>query len=547
MPSRLLQGRGSVAVTTTATKRKRKPQQKRGSPAPTLGPYVCAWIERNLVHGEGDYYGRPFRLLKFQKRFIWNAYELQPDGDRRYRRVLWGLPSGNGKTEIAAALACAELAGPVICKGFRANGAPIAGLRVSPDIPVAAASFEQADLLFGAARVMLAEGPLAEYVEAWDTEILLKDRPGRIYRVAAKAGTNDGKRPTFFVADELHEWNCTCTHPGGVHVGACKARVYTVLSKGRAKRRGAWELVISTAGWNSTSLLGDMYREGMSLLETGQGDERYLFDWVQSVEKTDERGEPIKVDLTDRKELTTAIREANPGIDEFLSMENLLSDAGHMPEFEFRRYHLNQWTEAPDHWLKTGTWDECVGETAPPADGVEVVLGLDGSYDGDSTAVVGATVEDIPHIFVVGAWEKPPDDKEWRVDILDVEAAIATACGKWRVKWVGCDPYRWQRSMAVMNEAGFPVLEWPSHLPSRMVPACATFFDMVIDKKLTHDGDPRLAKHLDHCIIKIDSRGPRITKDHKDSVRRIDLAVCAVIVMDLVVRARNAGSWKVIE
>ncbi len=531
---------------TTLAKRKRKRPKKRVAPVPTLGPYVCAWIERNLVHGEGDYYGKPFRLLRFQKRFIWHAYELQPDGNRRYRRVLWGLPSGNGKTEIAAALACAELAGPVICEGFHVDGQPIAGLRLSPDIPVAAASFEQADLLFGAAKVMLTQGPLAEYADAWDTEILLKDRPGRIYRVAAKAGTNDGKRPTFFVADELHEWECTCGKPGGIHVRACKARVYTVLSKGRAKRRGAWELVISTAGWNSNSLLGDMYREGVSLRETSQGDKRFFFDWVQCSEK-DDAEEADRIDLADPKALTAALREANPAIGEFLSLENLLSDAEHMPEFEFRRYHLNQWTAAPNHWIPSGKWDDCAVETEPPEDGAQIVLALDGSYNGDSTAVLGATVEEKPHVFVLGAWEKPPDDDKWRVDILDVEATIAKACARWQVRWVGCDPYRWQRSMAIMDEQGLPILEWPSHLPSRMVPACASFYDMVIDKELTHDGDPRLAKHLDHCIVKIDARGPRITKDHKDSVRRIDLAVCAVIAIDLVVRARNAGSWKVIE
>ena len=41
---------------TAAARPKRKRPKKRAPPVPTLGPYVCAWIERNLVHGEGDYY-----------------------------------------------------------------------------------------------------------------------------------------------------------------------------------------------------------------------------------------------------------------------------------------------------------------------------------------------------------------------------------------------------------------------------------------------------------------------------------------------------------
>lgn len=513
---------------TTLAKRRPKRQQKREVSAPTLGPYVCAWIERHLVHGEGDYYGQPFLLRLSQKRFIWNAYELERDGSRRYTRVLLGLPKGNGKTEIAAALSCVELAGPVVFDGWAADGSPRAKRRLSPDIPIAAASFEQADLLFGAARIMVSEGNLADFFEPYDTEILLKDDPGQIYRVAAVAGTNDGRRPTFFLADEVHEW-----------LGK-KERVHLVLSNGRAKRADAWELSISTAGWDMSSLLGRMYQHGKDLEAGRLDDPRFLFEWHEPSN--------LEVDLRDIEALEVAIREANPAADDFVSVETLLERALEMPEYEFRRYHLNQWTAAPDSWLPDGAWDGCAGAAEPPLDGMQIVMGFDGSYSGDSTAIVGATVEDNPHLFVVGAWEKPEEGGDgWRVDIPDVEETIRKACARWRVRWVGCDPYRWQRTMAVLNEQGFPILEWPSHVPSRMVPACATFYDMVIDKGLTHDGDPRLARHLDHCIVKIDSRGPRITKDHKDSVRRIDLAVCAVIAIDLVVRARNASGWKVIE
>jgi len=131
---------------------------------PSRGGEVCAWIEEFLVHGEGDLFGRPFRLTPEQRAFIWRCYEHDEQGRRRYRRVLYGRPKGYGKTELAAAIALAELAGPT---------APAA-----PNIPVAAASFDQADLLFGAAKAMVAEGPLADYFETFDTEILRVDGPG---------------------------------------------------------------------------------------------------------------------------------------------------------------------------------------------------------------------------------------------------------------------------------------------------------------------------------------------------------------------------------
>jgi len=131
----------------------------------------------------------------------------------------WVRRKATARLNYSAAIALAELAGPK---------APL-----SPNIPIAAASFEQADLLFGTARIMLTQGPLARLFEVYDTEILIKDRPGRMYRVAAAAGTNDGGRPTCFIADELHEWTGN------------KERVDLVLSNSLAKRAEALELNIN--------------------------------------------------------------------------------------------------------------------------------------------------------------------------------------------------------------------------------------------------------------------------------------------------------------
>ena len=47
-----------------------------------------------------------------------------------------------------------------------------------------------------------------------------------------------------------------------------------------------------------------------------------------------------------------------------------------------------------------------------------------------------------------------------------------------------------------------------------------------------HYGDARLARHIDHCVLKTDGKGPRIVKEHKMSPRKIDLAVCAVVAHD---------------
>jgi phage terminase large subunit-like protein len=49
--------------------------------------------------------------------------------------------------------------------------------------------------------------------------------------------------------------------------------------------------------------------------------------------------------------------------------------------------------------------------------------------------------------------------------------------------------------------------------------------------ELTHDGDPTLARHVANAILREDSRGARLAKEHKDSKQRIDAAVAAVMAM----------------
>src|SRR5690606_35544531 len=141
-PGRLATSTACWSMTTATKPTKRTRGSLRSEAPPTLGPWVCRWIERFLVHSQGDYLGQPFRLRPWQKAFIYRAYELLPDGSRRYDRALLGVGKGNGKTELAAALALAELAGPVVFDGWERPGVPRRPVpRTAPDIPIAAASF----------------------------------------------------------------------------------------------------------------------------------------------------------------------------------------------------------------------------------------------------------------------------------------------------------------------------------------------------------------------------------------------------------------------
>ena len=155
----------------------------------------------------------------------------------------------------------------------------------------------------------------------------------------------------------------------------------------------------------------------------------------------------------------------------------------------------------------------------------DVVLALDGSFSQDCTALVACTIDPQPHLDVAACWEPPPDP-DYRVPVADVEQAIRDACCRWTVPEVVCDPFRWTRTLQALEAEGLPMVEFPQS-PARMTPATTGLYEAVVNRRVTHAGDTRLARHVANAAVKEDARGTRITKASKHSTRRIDLAVAA--------------------
>jgi phage terminase large subunit-like protein len=253
-------------------------------------------------------------------------------------------------------------------------------------------------------------------------------------------------------------------------------------------------------------------------------DDEFLFVWW---------GCPAdRYDLDTDEGLLAAVRDANPAADLFLNVRDVAARYHQIPPNEFYRYHLGLWVVGAQAWLPDGAWDACIDLGVTISDGAQVCLGFDGSFNNDSTALVVVSCGDVPHIDVVECWERTPQDAaDWTVPILDVEDAIRAACRKWQVREVVCDPFRWARTYQILADENLPIVEFPQN-PSRMTPATQRFFEAVMNHGLTHSGDARLARHISNTVLKTDSRGSRISKEHKHSSRKIDLAVAAVMAFD---------------
>jgi phage terminase large subunit-like protein len=445
------------------------------------GARAVRFIERYVTVPKGTGARRRMRLRPWQRGIVHGVLD-----EPRPRQALVSIPAGNGKSTLAAAMGL---------YGLLADG--VEGAQVL----VVASDERQARIIQNTARRMVElDQDLADRVQVFKDH-LLEPRSNSVFMaLPADPGALQGWDPSLAIVDELH---------------VVTDDVYEAMEARAGKREQSLLLAISTppkAGQDDSVMrrLVDHGRE--------QSDPSFFFR---------EFAAPAGCPVDDE----AAWEVANPALDDFLHRDALRATLPpKMREAAFRRYRLGQWVPVEDAWLPDGAWSACADLTREIPDGAEVVAALDGSFSRDCTAVVVATVEDHPHVHLYQLWEAPEGARDWRVPVVQVEDAIRAACLRWRVLEVAADPYRWQRSLEVLDGDGLPVHEFFQNA-ARMGPATARLYQLVVDGMLSHDGTPSLARHMANAILRQDSRGARLAKERKDSRRRIDAAVAAVMAV----------------
>ena len=445
--------------------------------------------------------GDPLHLRDWQKELVRHVFAGDERG-YRHRINLIGQPRKNGKSALASVFGLYGLV-------LGARGAEVYSV---------AAEKDQARIVFADAKRMVEASEELSAITKLYRDAIELPKAGSVYRVlSAEAYSKEGLNPSLTVFDELH------AQPS--------RELFDVMSLAMGARKSAQLIAITTAGVKTDSTGQDsiaysLYQYGQRVARGEVDDPTFFMSWWEADQEADHRE-------------SETWKQANPGFDDICSAEDFESAVRRTPEAEFRTKRCNQWVSSQISWLPTGSWDTCAGETS--LEGKDYILGLDGSFSGDATVVTYATIEDIPQVGIVGAWEKDAQihDDTWRVDVLEVEETIRQFVAKNpNVKEIACDPYRWTRTMQVLMEEGYPIVEYPSTNARRMVPACAKFYDAVVDQKMIHDGNPLLARHLSNAVIKIDQLGPRIVKENRASQRRIDAAVAAVLAFDRATASR---------
>ena len=465
-------------------------KRSRGNDIADFAEALCKITKDSIAgHAGEDLIFRPW-----QRELTKQLFAVKADGTFRHRIGLIGLPRKNGKSAWLSAVALESLV-------LGAQGG---------EIYSCAAEKEQAKIVFNTAKEMVRLHPeLSELLTVYK-DTILNPKTGSVYRaLSSDAFSKEGLNPTLVCFDELH------AQPN--------RELFDVMSLAMGARIEPMLVAITTAGVKSDSSGRDsicfsLYEYGKRIALGEVDDPSFFFAWWEANNDGDYRD-------------TSAWKEANPGFDDIVAADDFASAILRTPEAEFKTKRLNIWTSVSDTWLPHGAWD-VLSDSREIPDGSDVVLGFDGSFNGDCTAIVAVSVGEVPHIMPVAVWEKPDEaDASWQIPVLEVEDAIRAAATRWQVLEIACDPYRWARTFQVLDDEGLPVVTFPQ-TASRMTPATTRFFESVVNSTLTHNGDARLARHIANAQLRTDNRGSRLAKEAKGSKRRIDLAVSSVMALE---------------
>lgn len=460
----------------------------------------------------------PWHLDEWQKDFLREAHRFE-GGKRVFREIWLGIPRGNAKTPLASGHGLDSLLPP-----WGAH---------HPLVIQVAGSAEQARIGTDYAKFWVqgteeAPGPLNPYIETRSSSLHLEEGEFRVLSSDGRLG--HGRKPTVGIVDEA--WLLQ-TFRERQSVIALQTALFKVPY--------SYILGISTAGYDLTSLLGEVYTAAMQLDVEKRGDflriardeaSGFLLWWYSAPEDLD----PTEMS---RDELLWAVRGANPG--SWVDHEAIVDSFGRpgADVLELRRLHLNQWTVVKGAWLPTGCWRGLEAPELEIPDGAPVYVGIDAAHSFDTTAVAWAWQNPEGRVVVRSrVWsvrrEAPADVYLDGATTLDNEAHVepfVRALGdKYDVQEVAYDP-RYFQSEARHLEDRFVVAEvTPSS--SEMRTLVSEFYKMATGGRVAHAGRTAsgrvLEAHVNATAGQKTPQGWRIEKLWPPA-HPIDATVAAII------------------
>jgi len=504
-------------------------------PEHTLGWGFLAWCGRWLQESRGV----PWRFTLEQARFLLWWYAVDPNGRFLYRDGVFQRLKGHGKDPLGACLGLGEMFGPVRVADW-VDGQPVGGDCGTAWVQTAAVSLKQTKntmrLIPGLAS---AEARLRYGVQIGREQVHGLGDERFMEAVTSSPATLEGARSTFVLLNETHHW----LENNSGHDMADVIERNSTKAKGGAART----LRITNAYEPGEDSVAERDREAWEKAQSGEVvDVGLLYDSLEA---------PPEAPLT--PEAAPGVVEAIRGDSTWLDTESIVKSILDIrnPPSRSRRFWFNQIVAAEDAWMDPQQWDTIAAPDQLVLPNEPIVAFFDGSKSDDSTGLVGARISD-GHVFVIDCWAKPAGErgKGWIVPRDQVDEAVTAMFDAYKVHAFFADPSDtrddtgerfWEPMLDDWHRRYGPQLKlWPVQSGDRrhsiswdmrskehtnlFTQAAERFLAEVVAGGFTHDGDIRLRQHVRNARRRPNDYGVSLGKAHRESPRKVDLAVCAV-------------------
>nr|WP_239648907.1 terminase large subunit [Brachyspira hyodysenteriae] len=515
---------------------------------------------QSLVHTKGEWANHNIILEPWEQFIIASIFgwRRKENNLRRFKKAYVQVSRKNGKTTFASGIGnyC------FFCDSPAEVGVEIYYIATKKD--QAKIAWSESERQIRKAKALNKE---AITYKQTSTIIKKKDTASKSKPLGQDSNTEDGLNPHLVIVDEYH------AHPDN--------ELLNVLESGMGARRQPLVFIITTAGFDKSSVCFSEYEYAKKILDGSNTNEEYftiIYEpddindiWVFMSEYKEKLNKNEDISKQE-KLINKIIFQANPNInvsvkDSYLKSRLLEGLDKPIQRTDILTKNLNVWTQASEVWISSDRWLKSYlhqNININELKGRKACIGLDLATTRDIAAYVLCfdSIDNGPYILLPRFFMPKENirqrSKEDRVpyelwasqglitltsgDIIDfdvIESSILNDARNFEIIEIAYDPWKAIEVVTHLKKEGFKMTEIRQSFAVGGLSEGTSLFEKTIDeRKLLHGDNAVLNWMISCCEARTDGRDNYLpTKpDRRRSYKRIDGVVASIMALHRVIK-----------
>ena len=515
---------------------------------------------QSLVHTKGEWANHNIILESWEQFIIASIFGWRRKENklRRYKKAYVQVSRKNGKTTFASGIGnyC------FFCDSPAEAGVEIYYIATKKD--QAKIAWSESERQIRKAKALNNE---AITYKQTSTIIKKKDTASKSKPLGKDSTTEDGLNPHLVIVDEYH------AHPDN--------ELLNVLESGMGARRQPLTFIITTAGFDKTSVCFSEYEYAKQILQGSLNNDEYfciIYEpdnikdiWIFMSEYKEKLNN--NQNTQEQEELiNNIIFQANPNInisvkDSYLKSRLFEGLDKPAQRTDILTKNLNVWTQASEVWISSDRWTKSYlhqNINISELKGKRACIGLDLATTRDIASYVLCfdSIDNGPYILLPRFFMPKENirqrSKEDRVpyelwasqglitltdgDIIDfdiIESSILKDARDFEIIEIAYDPWKAIEIVTHLESEGFKMEQVRQSFAVGGLSEGTSLFEKTIDeRKLLHGNNPVLNWMISCCEVKTDGRDNYlpVKPDRRRTYKRIDGVVASIMALHRVIK-----------